>query len=339
MSNLKCINCQLNLLRMRRHALGDESEDVVNTIRLWTYPRNITLTDHICHACWQLVTYRDVPDSKPSKQIGHRHVCVVCGRSIARRSRRRVLIAGANEQEQRLAHIVSDWIQPRELSSHDEACVPCWLKARRRAGTIRPQPDVRLPVIPPHGVLYQDVMCAVCGQSLTSVLPYVKQLRPEDIARLSELRQISAVHEVCAVCWEQAQDVVPQTPRSQEPETESPQQTATGLRDTDIPQVTERRRVERPQYITLPNMRRAADTPRHCIFHECRNIERHTIPQKVRYRVLQQFQYYIPNSARICTEHLQEADFQNLYSAEYSMKTFTATHIEDIIFILMEIKK
>lgn len=60
----------------------------------------------------------DTAESVPRRQIGHQHVCVVCGRSISRISRRRVLIDTANEQEQRLAHIISTWIQPQEVIKH-----------------------------------------------------------------------------------------------------------------------------------------------------------------------------------------------------------------------------
>ena len=42
MTSLQCINCNVRLSRIRRHALSDESEDIVNTIRLWTYPRDVS---------------------------------------------------------------------------------------------------------------------------------------------------------------------------------------------------------------------------------------------------------------------------------------------------------
>lgn len=41
MPNVQCINCYVRLSRIRRHALTDENDVLVNTIRLWTYPREV----------------------------------------------------------------------------------------------------------------------------------------------------------------------------------------------------------------------------------------------------------------------------------------------------------
>lgn len=42
----------------------------------------------------------------------------------------------------------------------------------------------------------------------------------------------------------------------------------------------------RQQYIELPSVRRAVDTPRHCLFSECSNTKRYRIPDNVRRRGL-----------------------------------------------------
>lgn len=75
----------------------------------------ITPADHVCHACWQLAAHSQSSDNVQRRRVGHQSVCVVCGRSILRISRRRILIEGANEEQQRVANIVSTWIQPREV--------------------------------------------------------------------------------------------------------------------------------------------------------------------------------------------------------------------------------
>lgn len=121
--------------------------------------------------------------------------------------------------------------------------------------------------------------------------------------------QMSSMNEVCGICWGQARDLSFHVP-------ERPQ--------------------ERPQLIVLPNIRRAADSSRHCIFQECMEPERNIVPEETRQEVLVRYQYFIPRSARICSLHRQEANYENLYTAEYSLNSFTSTHIEEIVFILME---
>lgn len=120
---------------------------------------------------------------------------------------------------------------------------------------------------------------------------------------------MSSMNEVCGVCWDQARDLVV-------PVTAGPQ--------------------ERAQHIELPNLRRAAETARHCIFQECTEPQQNVVPEETRREVLIRYQYFIPKGARICSLHRQEANYGNLYTAEYSLNSFTSIHIEEIIFILME---
>ena len=65
-------------------------------------------------------------------------------------------------------------------------------------------------------------------------------------------------------------------------------------------------------------------------------LERNVVPEETRQQVLIRYQYYIPRGAHICSLHKQEANYENLYTAEYSIDNFTSIHVEDIIFILME---
>ncbi|CAH2100547.1 unnamed protein product [Euphydryas editha] len=138
------------------------------------------------------------------------------------------------------------------------------------------------------------------------------ELRELNERRLREdllKKETSSMNEVCGVCWAQAQDL--------------------SLRVTEGQQ-------ERLQQIVLPNIRRAADTARHCVFQECTEAERNLVPEETRREVLIRYQYFIPRGARICSLHREEANYENLYTAEYSLNNFTSAHIEDIIFILME---
>ncbi|CAH0605453.1 unnamed protein product [Chrysodeixis includens] len=188
MSSLQCVNCNVRLSRIRRHALSDESEDVVSTIRLWTYPREITPADHVCHACWQLATHSHLSENIPRRQVGHQIVCVVCGRSLLRISRREIMIEGPNEQAQRVANTISTWIQPRELHTGDQACVPCWLRAKRVR--IAPLVEDIQPPSPDHvDVDHSLLMCAVCGRILSTTTSD-EVWNPENTARLLEHQQV-----------------------------------------------------------------------------------------------------------------------------------------------------
>lgn len=51
------------------------------------------------------------------------------------------------------------------------------------------------------------------------------------------------------------------------------------------------------------------------------------------------FNFYIPISARICAYHLGSTLFWELYAAENSMTTFSASHLEDMVFLLRENKQ
>ncbi|KAF9797250.1 hypothetical protein SFRURICE_006232 [Spodoptera frugiperda] len=73
MTSLQCINCNVRLSRRRRHALSNDGEDIVNTIRLWTYLRDVN--DHVYHECWQLASHSSSSDNMPRRHIGHQCLC------------------------------------------------------------------------------------------------------------------------------------------------------------------------------------------------------------------------------------------------------------------------
>ncbi|KAF9796613.1 hypothetical protein SFRURICE_012706 [Spodoptera frugiperda] len=75
MTSLQCINCYVRLSRRRRHALSNDGEDIVNTIRLWTYLRDITPDDHVYHECLQLASHSCSSDNMPRRHIGHQCLC------------------------------------------------------------------------------------------------------------------------------------------------------------------------------------------------------------------------------------------------------------------------
>ncbi|KAL0820088.1 hypothetical protein ABMA28_006033 [Loxostege sticticalis] len=132
--HLRCINCDVRLTHLRRHVLSAEDENLVNIIQLWTYPRDRTETDCICQACWELANHQLLHENEQAhatQQVGHRCVCISCGRSILRAPRRQVVRPNANEEERMIAAIITAWVHPRQVNSVHQVCVPCWLRAQR----------------------------------------------------------------------------------------------------------------------------------------------------------------------------------------------------------------
>lgn len=57
---------------------------------------------------------------------------------------------------------------------------------------------------------------------------------------------------------------------------------------------------------------RAPNTSVHCIYNNCANITRNRIPNAIRINVFCESKLFIPDSARVCTEHLQNNEWSNL---------------------------
>ncbi|KAF9411125.1 hypothetical protein HW555_009987 [Spodoptera exigua] len=91
------------------------------------------------------------------------------------------------------------------LRSEDEACVPCWLRARR-AKIAPPVDDLQTPTPDQVDGELSVLMCAVYGQSLTTTTSD-GEWNTDNIARLLEHQQMSAMNEVCGVCWDHARDL------------------------------------------------------------------------------------------------------------------------------------
>lgn len=91
--------------------------------------------------------------------------------------------------------------------------------------------------------------------------------------------------------------------------------------------------------IELPTIRRAAATSGRCLFAECNDEQRFNVPESIRRRVLIDFNFYIPISARICQHHLSSNLYHTLYAANNSMTSFTGSYIEDMVFLLRETKQ
>lgn len=71
--------------------------------------------DSICTACWNLAHTALEQNRSNVSSVGHRRVCVLCGRSLLRRIRFHVL-TNSSEQENRIYDVIREWILPRTVS-------------------------------------------------------------------------------------------------------------------------------------------------------------------------------------------------------------------------------
>lgn len=85
----------------------------------------------------------------------------------------------------------------------------------------------------------------------------------------------------------------------------------------------------------VPGYMRASNTPWHCLFWGCLNRTRHCIPDVVKIHVFTQHKLYIPDSARVCREHLHGNDWDDLPLACNVSYDFTASHFSDVCDLLI----
>lgn len=87
--------------------------------------------------------------------------------------------------------------------------------------------------------------------------------------------------------------------------------------------------------IIMTNYRRSASTSRHCIFRLCENSSRLLVPTLLKERLLIDYSFYVPRSARICEYHLSEShnDWNVLYTIS-NCSDFTASQMEDLCSLL-----
>ncbi|KAL4703056.1 hypothetical protein ACJJTC_009738 [Scirpophaga incertulas] len=266
-TSIRCINCELRLSRTRIR-LSNANEGVVNVIRQWTYPRELAENDYICLQCRNLASNASSHIVVPERQVGHQNVCVGCGRSILRTSSRLILRQEDMDGNRALVRIFSQWIQHRELTSTDQACTPCWLRAQRMLR--------RSPIL---GSNHQSSASNVSSPSITTIFTGSGEscVNCDSIPQNADRHCLSSENEslvrvikmwtypriildsdfICHSCWELANfEVV-----SEQADTQ--------------PLVGER---QQQHNILLPNIRRAPETRRHCLFPNCRNSERIHVP-------------------------------------------------------------
>ncbi|XP_052739022.1 uncharacterized protein LOC112046063 [Bicyclus anynana] len=130
---MRCVNCEFRISRLQRHRLSDQSEQILERVRGWVYPRAITEENYLCNSCWVLINqnHNEKPGNLTQQQLGHRNVCTGCGKSILRKRSRLIFRQGMSEKDFHTANIITQWIRPRQLTSVDKICIPCYLRAQR----------------------------------------------------------------------------------------------------------------------------------------------------------------------------------------------------------------
>ncbi|KAL4706725.1 hypothetical protein ACJJTC_014480 [Scirpophaga incertulas] len=324
MSLLRCINCDIRVTRIKRHLLANESEALRNVFRVWTYPREATNSDFICQACWELgnaqVTGANslVNEGKP---VGHHNICIGCGRSILKLSSRIILRENRTIDEGPIIDIISSWIHPRQLAPTDQACMACWLRAQR---TLR-----RQQVIDEVRANQELSTCVNCNIQLSPGQGYIVTNEDQNVINMIKNwiypNHVNPMDFICHACRQLAIDA---TQQDTEPTNTTSQPEVLSYDDTqDANHNNPSLNPLQQDHITLLSIRRAAATPRHCVFPNCGNVERYHVPDQVRSRVVKQFNYYIPRDARICSYHAGANMFHDLYlsSVQQSVETFVKT--------------
>ncbi|XP_072936633.1 uncharacterized protein [Epargyreus clarus] len=135
-----CINCGISLNRLERHLALELDTRVISLIAVWINPKIVMETDYVCEACRTLalrtinISLSEGDGASTSHHsVGHTKVCILCGRSVMKRQSNAVLRTHPTSVQQNIASIVSDLIQPSEVTSSSQLCQACWLKLKRRA--------------------------------------------------------------------------------------------------------------------------------------------------------------------------------------------------------------
>ncbi|KAL4721729.1 hypothetical protein ACJJTC_010696 [Scirpophaga incertulas] len=205
-----------------------------------------------------------------------------------------------SERDHFILRIIAEWIQPLQIQAQDEVCLPCWLRAQRVAINHQEQ-DI-------------DMVQAEPSNSET--------VRQDSSETINQQEQDIDMVQAGPSNNETVRQISSEASPEENVQEDNPVQTQSS-----------------GSLITLPSIRRAAATASRCIFTECDDHEKLNVPESIRRRILIDFNFYIPINARICLFHLGSNLFHELYSAQNSLNTFTAEYIEDMVFLLREVKQ
>lgn len=122
---------------------------------------------------------------------------------------------------------------------------------------------------------------------------------------------------MCHRCWQRVESVI-RPPRPRLP----------------LQEVNDEPQAENATAIYVPEYSRAPNTTRHCIFNNCRNINRYRIPEVIKIYTFCEHKLYIPFSARVCQEHLEGNIWDELPQHCNVTHDFNAAQFRDISDIM-----
>ncbi|XP_041981920.1 uncharacterized protein LOC121735234 isoform X1 [Aricia agestis] len=108
-----------------RRPLNDEN--ILSVIRQWLAPQSVSSNDHVCQACWDLA--QNPRALNQGRLLGHRNICLRCGRSLAARVSH--ALHTNSIRESRIYNVIKEWIIPRTIQATSHICHTCWVAADR----------------------------------------------------------------------------------------------------------------------------------------------------------------------------------------------------------------
>lgn len=88
---------------------------------------------------------------------------------------------------------------------------------------------------------------------------------------------------------------------------------------------------------SVPTYKRVANTARHCLFRGCVNGQLHRVSRYLKVLLLVENSVYVPEMARICTDHISSNDWSSLYDNGETI--FAPDHLKDMIDTLRDAYK
>ncbi|KAJ8710627.1 hypothetical protein PYW08_009142 [Mythimna loreyi] len=84
----------------------------------------------------------------------------------------------------------------------------------------------------------------------------------------------------------------------------------------------------------VPEYMRAPNNHRYCIFNNCANNTRHRIPNAIKVHIFCVYKLYIPDGARVCREHLEGNNWDELPDFCNTTHDFNAAQFKDVCDML-----
>lgn len=100
--------------------------------------------------------------------------------------------------------------------------------------------------------------------------------------------------------------------------------------------VHKKRNIQQPAAsLLVPNYRRTPNSANRCIFNNCQSQSRCRIPEVIKVHLLQNHKLYVPDSARVCQEHLIGNVWDDLPDFCDVLHDFTSAFFTDICEMLI----